>query len=63
MQIEIFIVKACMQKEPEIKHFIIPQMQKHLTEGGVQTPKIYLWIETKKSLNFRIFSSTIANFS
>ena len=42
MQIEIFIVKACMQKEPEIKHFIIPQMQKHLTEGGVQTPKIYL---------------------
>ena len=47
MQIEIFILKACMQppqKGPEIKHYIILQMQKHLTQGGVQTPKIYLWI-------------------
>ena len=51
MQIEIFIGKVGMQtqknkfrfkKKPEIKHFIAPQ--KYLTQGGMQTPKIYLWI-------------------
>ena len=53
MQIEIFISKAGMQrpktnkikKRHEMKHFITPQMQKYLTQGGMQTPKIiYLWI-------------------
>ena len=30
---------------PEIMHFVAHQMQKYLTQGGVQTPKIiYLWI-------------------
>ena len=53
MQIEIFIGKAGMQPQknkfrfkrgPEIKHFITPQMQKYLTQGDMQTPKIYLRI-------------------
>ena len=53
MQIEIFIGKAGMQSPkhikikqgPEIKDFVAHQMQKYLTQGGVQTPKIiYLWI-------------------
>ena len=34
---------------PEIMHFVAHQMQKYLTQGGVQTPKIiYLWIYTNK---------------
>ena len=54
MQINIFIGKASMQlpknkfrlkKGPEIKHFVAHQMQKYITQGGVQTPQIiYLWI-------------------
>ena len=52
MQIEIFIGKVGMQppqkhkfglkKGTEIKHFITLQMQKYLTQGSMQTPKIYL---------------------
>ena len=49
MQIEIFIGKAGItppptkniyKKGPEIKHFVAHQLQKYLTQGGVQTPKI-----------------------
>ena len=49
MQINNFIGKPSMQlpknkfklkKGPEIKHFVAREMQKYLTQGGVQTPKI-----------------------
>ena len=57
MQIEIFRqsrhatpkTNSEINKRPEIKHFVAHQMQKSLTQGGVQTPKIiYLWIKNKK---------------
>ena len=53
MQTEIFVGKVGIcnlqktnldYKGPETKHFITPQMQKYLTQGGMKTPKIYLWI-------------------
>ena len=64
MQIEISIGKVgiyatppkqiLIKKGTDIKHFIALQMQKYLTQGGIQTPKIYLWIQTKKSVKLSI---------
>ena len=38
-------------------------MQKYPTQGGMQTPKIYLWIYTKKEPEIKHFSSPNAKFS
>ena len=64
MQIEIFIGKAGMQpppkqikikKGPKIKHFITPQMQKYLTQGGMQIPKYTYEFRLKKEPEIKDF--------
>ena len=46
------------KKGPEIKHFIIPQMQKHLTQGGVKFTYEFRLKKKKKKPEIKNFQLT-----